>query len=175
VNVNRIIFLDLATRIGWAHGKIGSEPQYGAYRLPSTGEDVGLFIDAFDAWIGTNFFWRFHCDDRTLVAYESPILPRQTSLQTTRKLQGLAAHLEWRAHRHGAEIREAHLQQVKLFWTGNGRADKPAMIARAVKLGYLELQAEHHDEADALAGWWFACNSIAPRFWLQFKEANGNG
>lgn len=159
----RILSLDLATRIGYAHGELGRDPAFGSHTLPSTGDDIGAYLDAFDHWLGPggHFLDRFHGVD--LVVFEAPILPRITSAMTVRKLSALPAFLEWRCRRALVPVRELHLQSIKKFWTGHGRADKARMFEAARDhWGYRGLLDYQTDEVDALGGWWLAHALVAP-------------
>lgn len=166
MQVNRLVFLDLATRIGFAYGSPLGKPSYGAHLLPSTGAEIGRFIDEFDSWLSAQR-WFLH---GSLIVYEAPILPRLTTQQTVRKLNGLAAYLEFKCYRSAIHCRQADLQSIKKFWTGNGRAKKPEMCATARARGYVEIGDNNGDEADALAGWWFVVNSIDERLWAAFRR-----
>lgn len=46
------------------------------------------------------------------------------------------------------EIIPVRATEIKKFWTGDGRADKEAMVSHAVMRGY---QPKDHNEADAIA------------------------
>lgn len=159
----RILSLDLATRIGFAHGELGRDPKFGAFTLPSTGHDIGAFLEAFNEWLGVHpqFLEQFGAVD--MVVFELPILPRVTSAMAVRKLSALPAFLEWRCRQARVPIRELHLQSIKKFWTGHGRADKATMMRAAVgHWGYRGLTDNQGDEVDALGGWWLAHALLAP-------------
>jgi crossover junction endodeoxyribonuclease RuvC len=86
-------------------------------------------------------------NDVNLVVFEAPILPRETSLSTARKLYGLAWHTEYVCWMRKIECFEVHLQSVKKYITGNGRADKRQMMDSVKRLGF---DAATYDEADAI-------------------------
>lgn len=161
IKVQRLISLDLATRIGLAFGNIGREPDYCASLLDSGGDDVGRFVQSFDAFLDRFVFDSRGMPRHCLLIYESPVLPPQTSFKTLRKLYLLPGFLEWRCHARGLPVREATPSQVKKFWTGKGNAKKPEMVATAQRWGY-PVREDQQDEADALALWWFAVEQIAP-------------
>ena len=152
----RILALDLASRIGWCRGTIGTRPEFGAHQLPSTGDDIGAYIEAFETFIddmriGTG-------PPHEFAVFECPVLPPKTSFLTLRKLYALPAFLEykWRKAMLPADrLREMHPGSIKKFWTGKGNAKKPEMIAAAVARGY-DLSLRQDDEADAIATWHFA-------------------
>lgn len=138
-----LLTLDLSSRVGWTLGDIAdSHFRSGVHRLPSTGEDIGAFAEAFDAWLhGTAL-------DADHVVFESPILPRQTMLATVRKLSGLCWHTEFFAKMNNIRCEEANIQHIKKFISGKGDAKKPEMV-RAVEL--MGFKPEDDNEADAIA------------------------
>lgn len=148
-HVTHMITLDLATRIGWTAGRLdAARPAFGDHVLPSTGEDIGAFGEAYADWF-VKFVQRtdgLYSDTR--VVFEAPILPKETKLITIRKLHGIAFYTEVLCHELGLDCSEVHLQQVKRFWAGHGRADKDAMVVAAQGFGF---NVENHDQADALA------------------------
>lgn len=153
----KILAYDLATSIGHAHGDshLDEPPLFGTHVLPSTGEDVGSFLDAA---------FRFFRGQLTMikpevVVFEAPILPRETSLMTVRKLCSLAGMLEVSCKWYGVRCEEESLQTVKLFWAGKGNAKKEDMIAAAELYGFA---VKNHDEADALGLWHLACQKLDP-------------
>lgn len=158
-----LIALDLATNIGECFGEPDALPTLGHHRLPSTGEDVGAFLCAFEDWL----WGRLEKVCPTVIVFEAPVLPRAkynkdtkkveggVSLLTTRKLQGLAGVLEMVAHREGLECVEVQPAEAKQALTGKGNAKKPEMIAAARALGFdpfvMRVNGEDaSDEADAL-------------------------
>ncbi|ACL58478.1 hypothetical protein [Methylobacterium nodulans] len=159
--LRKILTLDLATRCGWACGAPGSEPTYGTKVLPSTGEDIGRFADAFNTWL----LDMITLENPALIVFEAPILAGQTTLATARKLTGLAWHTEFVCRVREVRCKEAHLQSVKKFFAGSGRADKEAMIAAARRFGWAPKTS---DEADALGLWAFSVHQEAPRFASRF-------
>ncbi len=155
--------LDLATNIGECWGEPDALPTLGHHTLPSTGEDVGKFLCAFEDWL----WGRLEKVCPEVIVFEAPVLPRAkfnkitkkveggVGLITTRKLQGLAGVLEMIAHREGLECVEVQPAEVKQALTGNGNAKKPEMIAAARALGFdphvIRSNGEDaSDEADAL-------------------------
>ena len=163
-----LVALDLATQTGICFGAAdtGEVPTLDHFRLPSTGDDVGRFLAAFEDQINTLI-------DRaapTLIVFEAPVLPRAkfnpatkkveggVSIITTRKLQGLAGELERIAFRQGIEIAEIQPAQVKQALTGKGNAKKPAMVAACRAFGlepytYTHQGEDASDEADAFGVW----------------------
>lgn len=142
----RILGLDLATRTGFCHGKPDECPTLGHHCLPKTGEDVGAFLGAAEKWL-TGLLVTVVPG---IVCFESPILPQQTSLATTRKLHGLAGMLELVCLRAAVECAEVQPSIVKKVLTGSGKAKKPDMMKAARAMGF---DPKVDDEADALGVW----------------------
>lgn len=137
-----LMTLDLATSLGWSRGDIADPHfQFGTHRLPSTGEDIGRFAVVFDSWLHDA------AEGVDQVVFESPILPKQTSLVTVRKLSGLAWHVEFFCKVNGLRCEEVSYSSVKKFVAGHGFAKKPEMIAAVRRYGY-DVQTD--DEADAV-------------------------
>lgn len=157
-----ILALDLATQLGFAVGMPGSEPRYGTKVLPSTGEDIGRFGHAYDEWLSD----MITLENPGLVVFEAPILAGQTTITTARKLGGLAWHTEFVCHRREVRCAEHHLQSVKKFFAGNGRASKEDMIAAARRQGW---DPKTDDAADALGLWSCAVHQVAPQHAERFK------
>lgn len=140
--------LDLATSTGFCFGPAdsGEVPIIGHVRMPSTGADVGRFLCAWQDWLEP----KVREVEPTLIVFEAPILPAQTQMATTRKLQGMAGVTEMVCHRAGIECAEVATSQVKKALTGSGRADKADMMAAARLYGFAPAVS---DEADAFGIW----------------------
>jgi crossover junction endodeoxyribonuclease RuvC len=152
-----IVALDLATATGWCSGQSDGEPRYGTLTLPSTGSDIGRFALAFHEWLDA--FLAVERPDT--VVFEAPILTGgKTSIDTARKLLGLAYHTELICAMRSIRVREANLMTVKKNFAGHGRADKDTMQHVARKYGWRPTD-EH--QADALAVWASAVQTMAPK------------
>jgi crossover junction endodeoxyribonuclease RuvC len=141
-----ILALDLATQLGFCWGVGDRLPTVGHVCLPSTGNEVGPFLCAYEDWLNGML------DERKpdLVIFESPVLPRKTTVTTTRKLQGLSGVTEMLCHHRQTDCREVSIQRIKHELSGNGRASKDEMIAAARAFG---LAIKVSDEADAFGVW----------------------
>lgn len=157
----KILALDLATRLGWACGRPDGEPSYGTKVLPSTGEDIGRFAEAYNEWL----LDMITLESPGLVVFEAPILAGQTTLTTARKLTGLAWHTEFVCRLREIRCAEHHLQSVKKFFAGSGRADKAAMIAAARRQGW---DPKDDNAADALGLWACAVHQKCPQHAQRF-------
>lgn len=162
MSLPKILALDLATKCGWACGSPDGEPTYGTKVLPSTGEDIGRFADAFNTWL----LDMLTLESPAVVVFEAPVLSGTTSLATARKLYGLAWHTEFCCRLRQVRVCEHHLQSVKKFFAGSGRADKADMIAAARRQGW---DPKDDNAADALGLWACAVHQFAPRHAERFK------
>jgi len=166
-----LLALDLATTTGWAVGDGHDDPELGHVTMPSTGEEVGPFADFFERWLNMMIDeW-----SPTRIIMEAPYLPRakidedgklkqpETTMMTTRKLQGLTVLTEMTAYRRGKiPITESAAITVKKTSTGYGGASKEDMVLIAKRLGYANAT---YDESDALGVWLDGVKNYVPTFW----------
>lgn len=155
----KLLTLDLATKTGFAVGDIsnGERPHSGVLILPSTGEDIGRFLLALENWL--NDMISIHKPDT--VIFEAPLLLSngKTNITTARKLMCLAGLTELFCSKHKLNAAECHVGTIKKYFTGNGSAKKPQMIAQAKALGF---DAKDDNEADALAIYFYSMNKFFP-------------
>ena len=135
-----ILALDLATNTGWAH----SSGISGVWSLkPKKDESDGIRVIK----LGQRIKWVKKSLGIDLLVYEAARHGGISSrgLVTHAELQGLVKHLS-----DGLiyQYRGYSPMTIKKFATGNGRADKKAMIAAAVKLTGKNVTDDN--EADAL-------------------------
>lgn len=147
-----ILTLDLATATGWAFWKPGmAQPRHGVWRMPSTGEDIGRFIDAFH-----RLFEDFCTLERpAYIGFEAPVgySVNMTNPATTTKLYGLATHVEWMIYRlKGPSAFQTNISQVRKHFCGRVIRPSDAM-KRLVYDTCGEFQWFPHDDnaADALS------------------------
>ena len=162
-----ILGLDIATNTGWCMGSGADTPALGSITMPSTGEEIGPFLDFYMRWLEAklSLLKEAAAAEKTapLLVFEAPMLPKArwnpqtgrleqapTNITTTRKLQSLAGVTELLAFRAGVTVREEYLQTVKKGLTGNGKADKLDMMRGAKRAG---LEPKTFDEADAFGVW----------------------
>ncbi len=130
---------------------------------------MGAFLYAFTGWlVGT-------LDGVSLCVFESPILPRQTSLATCRKLYGLAGITQMTCHRRHIECMEVAAPTVKAFMgltrQVSGGPDVKQQMIRAV--GMFGYDVESHDEADAIAIRLFVLHKCYPQHRAVFSTDLG--
>jgi hypothetical protein len=146
-----LLSLDLATNIGWTIGE-HDDPAflYGTHKLPRTGDDIGHFLLAYDDWLSKMRVQYMPSNSlpKNEIVFEAPILPRQTRIETVRKLNGLASHTEYFCICHNIRCMEAQVWAVRSFLKIHGR-DQKAQVIEAIRwYGY---NAGNDDEADAIA------------------------
>lgn len=151
-----VLSLDLATRTGWCAARAGDPVRVGTNRLPSTGKDMGTFLNAH-----LDFMERAIINHRPdVVVYESPILRSgNTQIATLRKLYSLAGVTEMACANHGLKVFEVHLQTAKAMLAGTGRAQKHEMIKAARRRG---VDVEDDNQADAFAVFLVAVKMLEP-------------
>ena len=141
-----LLSLDLATSVGWARLRDG-RVDYGTYRLPATGPDVGRFLAAYEDWLRVAML-----DGVDVCVFEAPFVSGKTSQDTARKLLCLAGLTELICHRAGIRCFETNIKTVTKHFVGRcppQRAEKKAATLRACRQrGW---QPKNDDEADALA------------------------
>ncbi|HZT90334.1 MAG TPA: hypothetical protein VFA12_20505 [Stellaceae bacterium] len=138
-----MLALDLATRLGFAHGDPGARPVSGSVRIE--GAAGGFFLN-YQRWLGGAL-------DRLqpeIIVQEAPILTgKHTSLGTAERLMGMACITVMEcARRNIPRIARVQPSQVKKFLVDNGAAKKQAMIDRCRQLGF---EPADDNEADAIA------------------------
>ncbi len=162
-----ILGLDIASCTGWCMGDGSDLPLLGSISMPSTGDEIGPFLDFYDLWLNAKIALLKAAAEgagtEPLVVFEAPVLPSArfdrekgklikapTSIVVTRKLQGLAGVTEMVCHRQKVPVREEFQQSVKLGLTGKGNADKLMCMAAAKRFG---VAPANFDEADAFGVW----------------------
>lgn len=158
-----IIALDLASNTGWATNPPNEEPQFGTEVLPKTGKEVGPFVEAFHKFL----VQKIEIEKPVLIIYEQPSIFAKTTPDAVIKLNGLATHCEWVAHRKGIVVRAANPSRLKKFATGDGRAKKDDMIAAARRYGW---RVGDDNQADAcfVRAWAIFCYA-APEHRARFE------
>lgn len=154
-----LLGLDFGSSVGVALGGIDAHPVCTTWQLPKGGgASVGPFAEALlarlEAVIGGGV---------THVCFEAPYVPLINGRpipNQTRRAYGSAAICEALAHRYGATCIEIAPTSLKKFFTGDGRADKAAMMHAARRRGF-EIHSEH--EADGAACWLHMLAQVAPR------------
>ena len=148
----RYLALDLATTVGWARAEDRHAPSCGTFRLPSCGENYGLYAAEFRVWLNNQItaFEPHH------IVFESPIHIASDALPTVRKLYSLCTLTELACWDRSVKVAEAHVKTVRTHFLGRkfwevfkGRdAQKRAVIAECRARGW---EPPDDNAADALA------------------------
>jgi hypothetical protein len=163
-----ILALDTATTTGWAAGRPGERPIWGARRFP--GGSTGEMLTIFRAWLESR------CDELrpALIAFESPYIPRPSARfrgapplnpLTLRRLLAIVGMVEAVAWQRQIDCIERNPSEIAKFFLGNSRqggrdAKKAATIKMCAIYGW---QTVSDDAADALALWTMAEALTAPQ------------
>lgn len=131
MNTPRILSLDLATVTGWARhangitdaGHIAFTRKHGRKTIPDDHEGV-VFL-RFLRWLNT----RILEDKPGLIIYERP--GHFASASAAFMACGLRGILYCNAAHHGVPVIAYSPTTLKKWATGSGKAEKPAMIAKA--------------------------------------------
>lgn len=165
-----IFALDLASLTGWAIGRPAAKPMLpiemrpgnyppqpmsGVRRIGTPACAVGIFLSDFEDW----FIDMCEKHGPKGIIFASPIMRSRngqsaTSVQTARKLYGLAGEVEKNAMRMGTTwIKEPHEATVKKHFCGSGKGGKEGVLAECARRGWVVRDDNH---ADALAMWDYA-------------------
>lgn len=157
-----ILSLDVAKRMGWAHGRPGEAPRSGSVRFveekrerqlsPCTART--LYYRGLRQWLA-DFLT---VNDADIVVYETPIagmIRGNTNGDTIRLLIGLTEHIEEMLPGfNGIDLREAGASEVRKYFIGTGRPPKGTakkmVMERCKALGW---PYADDNAADALALW----------------------
>lgn len=115
------LVLDLATQLGFCFGDETGVIEHGSHKLPSTGNDIGAFLDAYRLWLGAYVTLMHPVDE---IVFEMPILGQGMALPVLRKLYSLCGLTELIALRHKIPSREANLLDIRRHFIGSHRAPK---------------------------------------------------
>lgn len=148
--------LDLATTSGWAFGQPGETPRFGTFTLPNTGDDLGRFGVTFLQWLTA----KLRELEPKEVVFEAPILPRETNIQTLKKLYSISVVCEMACALQGVPCSEIPAGTWRKSFLGQsypsgGTRDelKRAVIAACRQMGW---EPNSSDDADALGIWFVA-------------------
>jgi hypothetical protein len=159
-----ILFLDLATTMGWCEGIPGEKPTSGTIRLVSPGATNPELYDALYKFLDD----RFSLQRYIMVVMEAPQSPShmagKTNAKTLARLIGMCELTEWIAHRHnyfGRMMSLATVHDIRKHLLGfrpaSGKAKREVIAAVRAK-GF---DPKDDNEADAIAGWLYAASLVS--------------
>jgi hypothetical protein len=165
-----ILALDLATRTGFARGRIGEVPIAGSIRFgkPHCRDHV-VFGAALD-WMVAQLEQKPLPDLLIIEDMLSPLAMKgDTSRAVRDRLAGLHGIVKGLAHRYGiSEIATAAVGDIRSHFIGDRSLKrfpaKQAVMQRCRALGWT---APDDNAGDALAIWSYACALIDPKWALQ--------
>lgn len=156
-----VLFLDVATTMGFCEGAPGEKPVSGTIRLAPAGSAPPAIFGGMIAWLGT----RLSASRYSHIVYESPMDPRhmKTNINTARILIGLPAIVEGIAYQTGHyRVSEVSVHDPRKFLLGHRPQKgegKTKIMAHLRMAGY---NPADDNESDAIAGWLYACAVIVP-------------
>jgi hypothetical protein len=159
-----ILALDIATRTGWALGRVGETPRSGSHRFGHSSSDENVIFGAALDWAST-FMQERRPDLLMIEALLPPDAMRGKTSKAVRDrlagLHGVIRGVAWL--RHVEQIMDCSVGDVRSHFIGDRKAKrevaKRETMRRCAQLGW-----EHRDDnaADALAIWSYACAQIDP-------------
>lgn len=170
-----ILFLDVATKFGWAYGMAG-DPARGL--IPSSGS--GWFAKGPGASRGAIFGGAMRAitdfisiERPDFIVMEAPLaaslVQGKTNVSTTEILMGLPAAIEGMAYILGCYnvslVRVASIRKHFIGKNKKGEIAKPEVWRKCLDMGWISATDEDltYDRTDALAGWSYAETLLAPQ------------
>lgn len=149
-----VLFLDISkTRTGIAFGRVGQVPTF----LSIDGSE--LDDTAAMMKLGTWLIEFIRVERPDYLFFEAPIDRVLSSAHTTIVLAKMTGMVEFIAGMKNIPHRKAHVQTVRVAFLGQGRPEDPKHFAKLMceALGW---PPQNLDEADAGAGWYYACLQV---------------
>lgn len=165
-----VLFLDIATTLGWCQGVPGGKPASGSLRLAPVGADHDAIHGGMVKWL----MERLRSDaPPDVIVYETPIDPRhmgkRTTFKTSRVLIGLCGVAEGVANRMGYTgqnrgLFEVEVRDIRKHFLPPGSPRTGSEVKRAVveQCRVLGFDPADDNEADAIAGWHYASALFVP-------------
>lgn len=163
-----IFALDLATRTGWARGRVGQQPTWGSIRFGKDNDTNNAVFGKAMKWLAEVLQPEPRPDTVILEALLPPtakIPTGKTSRAAIERLAGLTAIARGVCYlRNIGEISEAKVVDIRAHFIGDRATKRPEAkrltIERCHRLGWL---CSDDNQADALALWSFACALVDPQ------------
>ena len=142
-HARNLLALDLGSKTGWAVRRRDGSMSHGTERfLQRKGAHPGARWADFRAWL----FRTISAEQVHAIAYER--VYRHVGTDAAHVYGAFEAMMQMVAAQHNVELVPVGVGTIKKAWTGNGAADKAAMMAEARRRGF---KPTTHDESDALA------------------------
>jgi Holliday junction resolvasome RuvABC endonuclease subunit len=163
----KLLALDLATKLGFAFGHIDDEPIFGSFSLPRTQSDVGRFLSAYNEWLMV--ILEKYQPEIVVMEANMPHGGAMTTLKTTQKLANLNGHTEWVCFERKINCFEVPAATWKKTFCGTGRISKKTKpYPVTVKCNERGWFPHDDNEADALGIWTHAIGQIDPQSLVRF-------
>lgn len=149
-----VLFLDISkTLTGVAFGRVGEVPTFMSFPGKDI-DDVAAMMK-----LGTWLIDWTKINRPDWIFYEAPIDRVLSDAHTTIVLAKMTAVVEFVAGMKGISYRKANVQTVRVAFLGQGRPEDPKHHAKLMceALGWAP---KNLDEADAGAGWYYACVQV---------------
>lgn len=158
MRTDSILFLDVASQTGVVEGPVGGVPQLQTVRFSRD------YDDDFDA-AGRAVLWmaeRFALSVPKAVYVEAPpevgSMQGHTNAQSLTRLIGLVWSIAGVCKARGVPIRTANVKTVRTWFIGQGNMEGQRAKREAARVAReLGFEPKNLDEADAFAGWYWAC------------------
>jgi hypothetical protein len=165
-----VLALDIATRTGFALGRVGEQPAFGSIRFGKSSSDDNVIFGAALDWTSRFLEPQPRPD---LLALEALLPPTAMGGKTTAavrdRLAGLHGVIRGVASLRGiARIEDYAVGSVRQHFIGDRKAKrdvaKRETMRRCLQLGWNSVD---DNAADALATWSYCCSLIDPRLALR--------
>ncbi|TIS37538.1 hypothetical protein [Mesorhizobium sp.] len=164
----KILFIDAASRYGWARGRPGDMPESGSDRFASDGASQAAI-----AWGAMRFIAdqvQTYRPDHIVVEAPLPatLVNGKTNLSTQEILMGLPFAIQGMAF--GLQmynVSVCRVSKIRTHFIGKnprGEIAKPLVWRKCLAIGWISADDEDlsHDRTDALAGWSYAGTVLCP-------------
>ena len=162
-----ILALDIATKLGWAFGSVGSVPTSGSVRFNRYSESSrnAVFFNC-DEWLSKEIFSIMRPD---MLVIEAMLPPGAkfgyTNTETRDRLAGLHGVVRDVAYRHGIyDIHDHSVSDIRQHFIGDRKMKREPAKRRTLHIcRALGWPVDDTDAADATALWSYACSLIDPQ------------
>jgi hypothetical protein len=164
----KILFIDAASRFGFARGRPGEMPISGSDRFAPPSSSQGAVAWGAMRWV-TEQIQSYQPDEIVIEApLPAAIVNGKTNLSTQEMLMGLPFAIQGMAYGLGMyRVSVARVSKIRQHFIGSnprGEVGKELVWKKCLALGWMESSDDDlsNDRSDALAGWSFACHFFAP-------------
>lgn len=163
-----LLALDLASKTGWACGRLGESIKSGSLKLQT--EDIGTALLS----LNNHVFGLHKADPLDAIYFEAPFLkPEKTTYQTIVFLNSLSSFALFIGRFLRIPVREAAVQSIRKNFLGVARPKdkKRAVIDECLRRGFMPVD---DNEADAIALWSYGAFNQWPERLMQINRSSAN-